>query len=207
MDDGGGWNLCERIRRRLTTAFDPAAVAGDHIVAGITPEPCVLCPAAVLVPLVLNPAGITVLLTRRADHMAHHAGQISFPGGRLDADDSSPVAAALREAYEEVGLHPEQVDIVGQLECYRTASGFLVTPVVGFVRPPLMLQPNPDEVAEVFEVPLEFVLDRGNHQRDARLYRGRWRHYYVLPYRDYRIWGATAAMLVMLAERLQESGV
>lgn len=207
MDDGGSCSLRERIRRRLAARYDPSALFGDHVVSGVPPEARSLRAASVLVPLVANSAGMTVLLTRRSAQLVHHAGQISFPGGRVEPNDTGPVAAALREASEEIGLHPEQIEIAGQLDQYQTVTGFLVTPVVGFVRPPLVLQPNPDEVAEVFELPLEFVMDRRNHERHCRLQQGRQRHYYVLPYRNYYIWGATAAMLVMLADRLQESGV
>lgn len=191
------------IRRCLATGYDQAALAGDHVVAGLPPEDRELRLAAVLVPLVEHGPGMTVLLTRRTERLVHHAGQISFPGGGLEAGDSGPVAAALREATEEIGLRPERVEIAGQLERYQTVTGFLVTPVVGFVRPPLALQPNPEEVAEIFEVPLDFILDRHNHLRRSRVFRGQRRHFFVLPYRDYYIWGATAAILITLAHRLQ----
>lgn len=196
------------IRRCLAATRDADALNGDHVVAGLPPEPRTrpLRPAAVLVPLIEHPEGATVLLTRRTEHLAHHAGQISFPGGRAEAGDEGPVDTALREAEEEVGLDRCQVEILGQLTRYQTITGFLVTPVVGVLAPPIRLSPDPHEVAEVFEVPLGFVLDARNHQRHARWIRGCCRHYYVLPYGDYRIWGATAAMLVGLARVLADHG-
>lgn len=196
------------IRRCLAATHDAHALNGDHVVAGLPPEPRArpLQPAAVLVPLIERPGGATVLLTRRTEHLAHHAGQISFPGGRAEAADEGPVDTALREAEEEVGLDRRQVEILGRLARYQTITGFLVTPVVGVLAPSVRLNPDPHEVAEIFEVPLSFVLDSRNHQRHARWIRGRCRHYYVLPYGDHHIWGATAAMLVGLARTLVEHG-
>lgn len=192
------------IRRCLAATHDARALNGDHVVAGLPPEPHArpLRPAAVLVPLIERPTGATILLTRRTEHLAHHAGQISFPGGRAEAGDTDPIDTALREAEEEVGLDRRQVEILGQLDRYQTITEFLVTPVVGVLEPPVRLNPDPHEVAEVFEVPLSFVLDPRNHQRHALWIRGRCRYYYVLPYGEYRIWGATAAMLVGLARTL-----
>ncbi len=192
------------IRRCLAATHDVRALDGDHVVAGLPPESHArpLRPAAVLVPLIERPTGATILLTRRTEHLAHHAGQISFPGGRVEAGDTDPIDTALREAEEEVGLDRRQVEILGQLDRYQTITEFLVTPVVGVLEPPVQLNPDPHEVAEVFEVPLSFVLDPRNHQRHALWIRGRCRYYYVLPYGEYRIWGATAAMLVGLARTL-----
>ncbi|MBF0307637.1 MAG: CoA pyrophosphatase [Alphaproteobacteria bacterium] len=161
-----------------------------------------LVPAAVLVPLVRHPAGLTVLFTQRTAHLANHAGQVSFPGGRIEEGDADPVAAALRETEEEIGLHPAAVDLVGRLDDYVTTTGFRITPVVGLLDPPLALAPDPFEVAEVFEVPLEFLLDPGNHQRCSRLVEGAERFYYAMPFGSYYIWGATAGMLRNLYEVL-----
>lgn len=161
-----------------------------------------LTPAAVLVPIVLRNAGHTVLLTQRTAHLRDHAGQISFPGGRVEAEDVSPSHTALRETEEEIGLSRERIEIVGFLPEYRTGTGFRVTPVVALVRPPFDLQPDPFEVAEVFEVPLAFLLDPANHQRHSLHYRGALRNYFAMPYGEYFIWGATAGMIRSLSERL-----
>ncbi|HXH04559.1 MAG TPA: CoA pyrophosphatase [Candidatus Competibacteraceae bacterium] len=159
-------------------------------------------PAAVLVPLVARPEGYTVLLTRRTEHLVHHPGQVSFPGGRSEEGDASPVATALREAHEEIGLEPALVEVLGSLDLYQTVTGFLVTPVVGLVHPSFQLTLDSFEVAEAFEVPLAHALDPCNHQRQSRIVNGQRREYYVIPYRHYFIWGATAAMLVNLSTRL-----
>jgi len=165
-----------------------------------------LTPAAVLFPIVLREAQPTVLLTQRTSHLRDHAGQVSFPGGRVEALDQSPIHTALRETEEEIGMGPEHVEVIGYLPEYRTSTGFRVTPVVGLVRPPFILRPDPFEVAEVFEVPLAFLLDPANRQRHSREWRGQLRHYFAMPYGDYFIWGATAGMIVSLAERLGCSG-
>lgn len=162
----------------------------------------VLTPAAVLVPIVLRDEGQTVLLTQRTAHLRDHGGQISFPGGRVEADDLSPTHTALRETEEEIGLLGERIEIVGFLPEYRTGTGFRVTPVVALVHPPFDLQPDPFEVAEIFEVPLDFLLDPANHQRHSLHYRGELRNYFAMPYGDYFIWGATAGMIRSLSERL-----
>ncbi len=158
--------------------------------------------AAVLVPLVERPGGLSVLLTQRTAHLHDHAGQISFPGGRIEADDSDPVAAALRETEEEIGLARRHVEIVGRLDTYQTRTAYEVTPVVGLVRPPFDLVPDTFEVADIFEVPLAFVLDPRNRERRSREFQGSERHFWVLPYGERFIWGATAGMLVNLAEVL-----
>lgn len=151
--------------------------------------------AAVLVPLVLRDEGLTILLTRRTDHLTHHPGQISFPGGRTEESDLSPVDTALRETEEEVGLARSHVDIIGSLPDYYTGTGYLVRPVVGLIAPPFELRPDPSEVAEIFEVPLAFLMDGANHQRlSAELPSGR-RSFYAMPYQRFYIWGATAGML------------
>jgi 8-oxo-dGTP pyrophosphatase MutT (NUDIX family) len=136
-----------------------------------------------------------------------HAGQISFPGGRVEAADASPIETALRETEEEIGLSREHVEILGFLPEYRTGTGFCVTPVVALVAPPFTLCPDPFEVAEVFEAPLAFLLDPANHQQHEMHYRGALRRYYAMPYGDYFIWGATAGMIRSLSERLSRQGV
>ncbi|MBL8488978.1 MAG: CoA pyrophosphatase [Rhodocyclaceae bacterium] len=165
-----------------------------------------LTPAAVLVPLVARESGITVLLTQRTAHLRDHAGQVSFPGGRSEESDPHPEATALREAAEEVGLDPRQVEILGRLPEYRTGTGFSVTPVVGLVHPPLDLKLDDFEVAEVFEPPLAFLLDRANHQRHKLEIRGALREYWAMPWQGYYIWGATAGMLVSLVDFLEQGG-
>jgi 8-oxo-dGTP pyrophosphatase MutT (NUDIX family) len=175
---------------------------GDHdLNPGFQPEGP-LRPAAVLVPLIDRDEGLTVLLTRRTDHLNNHAGQISFPGGRVDPDDKGPVHTALRETEEEIGLAGDAIDIVGRLDDYVVRTGFLVTPVVGVVAPPFDVKPDVFEVAEVFEVPLDFVMDHGNHRREHREINGVRRHFYAIPYNEYYIWGATAGMLRNLVELL-----
>ena len=195
--------LRERIRRCLHSTHQVETLTGDYAVAGMAREERTLTPAAVLVPLVERSEGYTVLLTQRTAHLEHHAGQISFPGGRAEEEDVSPVETALREAEEEIGLHRRHVvEIAGFLDLYQTVTGFLVTPVVGLVTPPFELTLDEFEVAEAFEVPLEFILDPRHHERRSMLYKGQQRRYYVIPYQDRFIWGATAAMLVGFARRL-----
>jgi 8-oxo-dGTP pyrophosphatase MutT (NUDIX family) len=152
--------------------------------------------AAVLVPLVMRPEGVSVLLTRRTEHLSSHAGQISFPGGGAEELDSSPIETALREAEEEIGLHRRHVEIIGVLPEHVTISAFRVTPVVALVEPPFTLLADPGEVAEVFEVPLAWLMDGMHHQRRTLdLPEGVRRSFYAMPYEQYFIWGATAAML------------
>ena len=193
----------EIIRRLAQPRAAGGALRGDHMLDRLEPPQPPLKPAAVLVPIVEHDDALTVLLTRRTDHLADHAGQISFPGGRIEPEDPDPEHAALREAQEEVGLPPGQVELVGRLDIYRTRTGFEVVPIVGLVRPPLALTPDPYEVAEVFEVPLSFVLDPVNHELHKRELRGMMRTFYVLPYEGRNIWGATAGMLVNLAQVLR----
>lgn len=154
--------------------------------------------AAVLVPIILRASGATLLLTQRTAHLRDHAGQISFPGGRCEASDASPEATALREAAEEVGLAATQIEILGRLPEYHTVTGFLITPIVALVTPPLNLKLDDFEVADVFEPPLEFLLDQKNHQRHQREFQGVTREYWAMPWQDRYIWGATAGMLVSL---------
>jgi len=169
---------------------------------GFTPPSAALRPAAVLVPLIDRPHGMAVLLTQRTAHLSAHAGQIAFPGGRIEADDADAISAALRETEEEVGLTRERVSVVGRLDTYVTGTGFEITPIVGIVAPPFEIAIDPFEVAEAFEVPLSFILNRRNHRRIERESAGRRRAFFVLPYEGRNIWGATAGILVNLAEVL-----
>ena len=155
-------------------------------------------------PLIERPEGLTVLLTKRAAHLASHAGQISFPGGAVEPDDADDIAAALRETREEVGLPPERIDLIGRLDTYLTRTGFRIEPFVGLIRPPFALRPDPYEVADVFEVPLSFFLAPANPQRHSRVFQGHERYFYAFPYGERYIWGATAGMLLNLRERLME---
>lgn len=151
--------------------------------------------AAVLIPLVQRPQGLTILLTMRTDHLSSHAGQVSFPGGRSEAFDASAIATALRETEEEVGLAREHIEVLGCLPDYLTGTGYQVTPVVGLVTPPFELRADPSEVAEIFEVPLAFLMDGLNHQRLSVALPGGRRSFYAMPYERFYIWGATAGML------------
>jgi 8-oxo-dGTP pyrophosphatase MutT (NUDIX family) len=146
---------------------------------------------------------MTVLLTKRTEHLNDHAGQISFPGGRAEPEDADAIATALREAEEEIGLSRAFVEVIGRLDTYITRTQYSVTPIVGIVRPGFTLTIDPFEVAEAFEVPLAFLLDGRNHTRDSREYRGMVRHFWAMPYNDYYIWGATAGMLRNLYNRVQ----
>jgi 8-oxo-dGTP pyrophosphatase MutT (NUDIX family) len=176
---------------------------GDHELNDINMRPpTLLVPAAVLVPLVSRPDGFTILLTERAADMRSHAGQISFPGGRIDPEDASPEHAALREAHEEIGMPHDAAEVIGRLDTYDVRTGFAVTPVVGIVEPGFEMIYEPGEVADVFEVPLSFILDPANHERHNRLIRGKRRYFYALPFEKRYIWGATAGMLINLYEVL-----
>lgn len=187
----------------LEAAEIRAATRGDHdLNPGETPPSAALRSAAVLVPLIDRPQGMTVLLTQRTAHLSAHAGQVSFPGGRMEKEDVDAVDTALRETEEEVGLTREIITVIGRLDTYVTGTGFEITPIVGIVEPDYLLDIDPFEVAEVFEVPLAYILDRRNHNRTERESAGRTRVFFVLPYEGRNIWGATAGMLVNLAEVL-----
>lgn len=187
----------DRIRHCLLSEPSPGLFVQEEGGEGLS-----LMPAAVLFPIVLREAGATVLLTQRTQHLRDHAGQVSFPGGRVEAQDASPVHTALRETEEEIGLARERIEIIGFLPEYRTGTGFRVTPVVGLVTPPFDLQLDSFEVAEAFEVPLDFLLDPANHREQSLHYRGALRHFFAMPYGDYFIWGATAGMIRSLTARL-----
>jgi 8-oxo-dGTP pyrophosphatase MutT (NUDIX family) len=197
--------LAARLRDALSgTADTPPPLLGDAIeTAG--PDDGLVTPAAVLVAIVNRPSP-GVILTVRTDTMRRHAGQIAFPGGRIDAADSGPVEAALREAREEIGLDPAAVDVVGTADRYRTVTGFDVTPVLGVVPPELALTLEPAEVAAAFEVPLFYLLEPGNRQLKSVEWQGRTRTYYEIVWEGQRIWGATAAMIVNLSHRLAGAG-
>jgi 8-oxo-dGTP pyrophosphatase MutT (NUDIX family) len=160
-------------------------------------------PAAVLVPIVAHDAP-TVLLTQRSKHLSHHAGQIAFPGGRIDPGDASPLAAALREADEEIGLPSRHAMPLGYLDSYLSGTGFRIVPVVALIEPGFELTVNLDEVDEVFEVPLAFLMARENHARHSAVWKGVERHFYAMPFEQRNIWGATAGIIRNLYERLYE---
>ena len=204
-------NLQRLIEERLSGSVPLTDIATARL-GGITPESAHLAerlppeqarPAAVLVPLVERDEGLTVLFTQRSAHLKNHAGQISFPGGRVEEADESPLAAALRETEEEIGLSREFVRVVGYLESHLIFTGFHVVPVVGFVRPGFTLQPDPKEVAEVFEVPLVHILDAANHGTRTRDVERGVLHVYHIPYGERVIWGATAGMLMSLYRLLR----
>ncbi len=177
-----------------------AAPAGSPEAVGLADGP--LIPAAVLVPIVHGPSA-GILLTKRAAHLRAHAGQISFPGGRIDPDDAGPEAAALREAYEEIGLAPDQVELAGRLADQVTGTGYLITPVLGILSQQAELTPSADEVDSIFTLPLAVLLDPAAPQRRRVNRRGTWRETWVWPHPDHDIWGATAGILVKLAEALR----
>ena len=193
--------VVERLKR---PAAKDQPVGGDHHLNPGMDLAGDLTPAAVLVALVDRREGLTALFTRRTDHLLHHPGQISFPGGHRDAEDETAEETALRETEEEIGLDRRHVEIVGHLKEYITRTGFSVTPVVALVKPPFELNPDPREVEEVFEVPLGFLLDPANHQRHRSEFEGQTRQFFAMPYKDYYIWGATAGMLINLYEVLRD---
>ncbi len=160
-------------------------------------------PAAVLVPLILHAQVPSVLLTRRAAHLKRHPGQVSFPGGRIEAGET-PEEAALREAHEEVGLDPRLTSLAGRMPSHVTGTGFEITPVLGLIEPGFTLIPDPGEVACVFEFPLDILLDPGAPRRESREWNGRMREYWVWPHGEQFIWGATATIMMNLAQGLRE---
>lgn len=164
-------------------------------------------PAAVLIPILQSGSNepLRLLLTQRTAHLRDHAGQISFPGGGLNPGEGA-VAGALREAQEEIGLNPAQVDVFGQMPQYHTGTGFSVSPMIGFVQMPCDLFPDPGEVAEIFDVPLDFILDPRNMRQETRYYRGAWRSFLAVPWSGYYIWGATAGMLAQLSRIVRAAG-
>jgi 8-oxo-dGTP pyrophosphatase MutT (NUDIX family) len=205
-------DLRARILQRFTGS-QPAHEVADWRLLGADAElsrklarhyPADPVPAAVLFPLIDRAEGLSVLLTQRASQLTHHAAQISFPGGRLEPDDPDVASAALREAQEEIGLDPARVRVFGYLPDHVVISGFRVTPVLGLVAPPFSLEPNPAEVAGVFEVPLEYVLDRRNHKARLRRIGDEDLLLYDIPWQGQHIWGATAGMLLTFVRMLQQ---
>ena len=196
-------SLAARLRDALERgrSRSPLLLPGDAM-EGEEEQGAAPMPAAVLVAVVDRPEP-SVILTLRPETMRKHAGQISFPGGRMDPGDAGPVEAALREAQEEIGLDPAFVEVIGTADLYRTITGFEVTPVIGVVPPGLTLTPHPGEVADLFEAPLHYLFDPANQEEKMLEWRGRPRRYYEIDYRGRRIWGATAAMIVNLSRRLE----
>ena len=194
--------LADRLRSALSRGIEPGMVllSGDQHDVDLLPADTLL-PAAVLI-AVTDRAEPGVILTQRTETLRQHAGQIAFPGGRIDPGEDI-VTAALREAEEEIALPRDRVTVIGQADTYRTVTGFQVTPVIGVVPPDLILRPSEAEVASVFEVPLAFLLDSGNHVEASVEWQGHERHYYEILWNDRRVWGATAAMIVNLCRRLQ----
>lgn len=192
------------LRARLDTiAHPPVSPAySDYDLSGAGPDAPLLKQAAVLVPLILRDHGLNVVLTRRSSELPTHAGQIAFPGGRCETSDIDVGATALREAHEEIGLDPAHVTLIGVSDAYETVTQFAVTPVIGLVDPAAILTPDPREVAEIFEVPLTFLMDPANHLLQSRDYNGVARRFYAMPYGDYYVWGATAGMLRALYMRV-----
>lgn len=189
--------LADRLQRALATPSIEPPLIGDlpelRASAGVE--------AAVLIAVTERPRP-GVILTVRREHLRTHAGQIAFPGGRVDPGED-PLEAALREAHEEILIDPAEVDVVGAIEPYRTVTGYIVTPVLGVIPPTLALAPHEHEVADWFEAPLDFLLDPANQRQQSALFQGTERHYYEIVWNDRRIWGATAAMIVNLSRRLQ----
>ncbi|MDY6924345.1 MAG: CoA pyrophosphatase [Pseudomonadota bacterium] len=200
-------SLRERLIDRLAPTADwspdgPPLQSDYDLNPGAERSGRTLRPAAVLVPVIARPDGATVLMTRRSDSLASHTGQIAFPGGRLDPGETAE-RAALREAWEEVALDPGVVEVLGVGDAYETVTGFLVTPVVGWLREPPVVTPSPDEVAEVFETPWDFLMDPANHRRES--YdpgSGPRRWFWAMPWRERYIWGATASIVRGLRTRL-----
>ena len=191
----------ERIAEYLARPLPRPEEKDLHVIA--LKEGTRVTDAAVLVPLIARPDRVHVLFTQRTAHLDAHAGQISFPGGRVEAADASREETALRETEEEIGLPRAGIVVLGRLPEYEIPSGFRITPVVGWIEPPLALKPDPFEVADVFEAPLEHFLDAGRYQRREFRFRGRHRHYLAIPYEGRYIWGATAGMLYNLCRMLR----
>ena len=209
-----GFRFDEREVRERASKFllsDPPAVYGrsdddlnDEL--GLQPPAASTEAAAVLVPIMAREPEVTVMLTLRTAHLKAHAGQVAFPGGRIDKEDGSEVAAALREAEEETGLPPAHVEPLGFLDGYLTRTGYRIVPVVGVVKPGFEVRPQANEVEAVFEVPLRFLMSPENHKVHSREWQGTMRHFYAMPFGNRYIWGATAGMLKSLYDRLYGAG-
>ena len=195
-----------RLLEGLSSLTPDLSDQGDHSLNPHVRRPSTsapLKPAAVLVPVILRQPDLQVLFTRRADHLARHAGQVSFPGGRLNHEVEPPVEAALRETEEEIGLLRDHVEVLAALDHYETGTGFRIQPFVGLVREGFELKVDAEEVAEVFEVPLSFLMDSRNHETHSGVWQGAERRYYAIPFGRHYIWGATAGILVNMYNRLQ----
>ena len=199
------WDAVIAAAERAPAARVPGSLRHSEESWGRLPPSEPIEPAAVLVVVIEREGALSVLLTRRAERLARHAGQISFPGGRADPGDGTPQKTALREAEEEIGLPQAHVQIMGRLDDYLVGTGYRITPIVGFVAAPPTFQADCSEVAEVFEVPLPFVLEPANYRRDKVTINGIERRFYVLPYGAYHIWGATAAILVNFRDVVRAS--
>lgn len=205
-------DVFRRIRARISLELAPDALdravtplTGDHLLNTWTISPEILAnarAAAVLVGLVVRDGAVSVLLTQRTGDLRDHAGQIAFPGGKMDPDDVSPAATAIREAGEEVGLPPHAIDVLGYLDPYLTRTGFRIIPVVARIDPPFELRLNAAEVVDAFEVPLTFLMDKANHQLKEREWLGKARYFYAIEHGERMIWGITAGILRVLYERL-----
>lgn len=197
--------ILRQLLARPKSAASGAASSDYDLNPGIRlPEGRKLRPAAVLIPVIAAPDGARVMLTKRSSQLKHHPGQIAFPGGKTDEGDASPEATALREAWEETGLTPDAVEILGRLPDHETVTGFQVTPVLGLVQRPFTPRPEAGEVDEVFTVPLEHLLSIPRYSIERRMWRGTWRRYYTVPWGPWYIWGATARILRGLAGRYAE---
>ncbi len=197
--------MAERLEAIRRVLGKPGQTSSDFdlIVHGPSPSDRDISAASVLVPITNRDGRLNVILTRRSPGLQVHAGQIAFPGGRAEENDAGPEETALREAQEEIGLDPSDVEVLGWGSSHLTVTGFLITPIVGLVKRPFAPSPREDEVEELFEVPFDFLMDTRNYREESRVWKGEIRKYYAVPYGRHYIWGATARILLELARRLQ----